>query len=624
MCGIAGLLDLSGAPVSLSTILKMTNSIKHRGPDGEGSWIKRNFGLGHRRLAIIDVSSAGEQPMHSANNRFVISYNGEIYNYRELRKYLETKGVKFKSTSDTEVVLESFAYWGIDCVKKFNGMFAFAIWDKTQQRLYLARDRYGIKPLYYSIHNNVFSFASEQRAITTLPDISRELNLSAVYEYFTFQNIFTDQTFNSKIKILPAGSYMEIQYPKGEIKKFNYWDFNFQNPDSQVDDREYEEEFRRLFKQAVTRQLNSDVEIGAYLSGGLDSSAITSIASSTFPNLKTFTCGFDLDSISGLELAFDERGKAANVSNFCKTDHFETVIKSGDMEKSLDAVAKTIEEPRVGQSYPNYFAAKLASRSVKVVLSGAGADEIFAGYPWRYFVPAKNLSYGDYIDSYYLHWHRLLNNTDLRELFTPVWGSVKNVWTKDIFTNVLKEQNKKPQSKADYVNLSLYFEAKTFLHGLLVVEDKLSMHHSLESRIPFLDNDLVDFAMKLPVNLKINNFNSFAKINENNIFGKQVIKNNSNLGGKQILRSSLRDFLPLDAFTAPKQGFSAPDASWFRGKSNEYVKSELFNKNQPIYQILNFSKSKSLISQHLDGLENRRLFIWSLLNFNSLLKEVYE
>jgi asparagine synthase (glutamine-hydrolysing) len=324
-----------------------------------------------------------------------------------------------------------------------------------------------------------------------------------------------------------------------------------------------------------------------------------------------------------MELAFDERGKAANVSNFCKTDHFETVIKSGDMEKSLDVVARTIEEPRVGQSYPNYFAAKLASRSVKVVLSGAGADEIFAGYPWRYFVPAKNLSYGDYIDSYYLHWHRLLSNSDLRELFAPVYGSVKNVWTKDIFTNVLKGQNKKPQNKADYVNLSLYFEAKTFLHGLLVVEDKLSMHHSLESRIPFLDNDLVNFAMKLPVNLKINNFNSFAKINENNIFRKQAIKNNSNLGGKQILRSSFREFLPLDAFTAPKQGFSAPDASWFRGKSNEYVKSELLNKNQPIYQILNYSKSKSLISQHLDGLENRRLFIWSLLNFNSLLKKVY-
>jgi asparagine synthase (glutamine-hydrolysing) len=211
----------------------------------------------------------------------------------------------------------------------------------------------------------------------------------------------------------------------------------------------------------------------------------------------------------------------------------------------------------------------------------------------------------------------------LQELFAPVSGSVKNVWTKDIFTSVLDGQDKDLRSVADYINLSLYFEAKTFLHGLLVVEDKLSMHHSLESRLPFLDNDLVNFAMSLPVSLKINNLNNLPLTNENNVLDKQKIKNNSNLGGKKILRSALESFLPIEATTAQKQGFSAPDASWFRGKSLEFVKNQLSNKNQPIYEVLNYFKVKSLISEHLSGTQNRRLLIWSLLNFNSLLKKEY-
>jgi asparagine synthase (glutamine-hydrolysing) len=624
MCGIAGLIDFSGAPVSKTTVVKMTNSINHRGPDGEGHWVEGNLGLGHRRLAIIDVSPSGSQPMQSSDGRFVISYNGEIYNYRELRKYLESQGVKFKGTSDTEVVLESFAFWGADCIKKFNGMFAFAIWDKNQKRLYLVRDRYGIKPLYYSKNKNILFFASEQRAIKTLPDFSNVLNLPAVYEYFTFQNIFTDQTFSSNINIIPAGYYLEIRYPEKSVNKHKYWDFDFQNPESNIDEKEYIEELGRLFKQAVTRQLNSsDVEIGSYLSGGIDSGAITALASLSSNNLKTFTCGFDLDSISGMELAFDEREQARSIARLHGTNHFETILKSGDMERSLDEVATTIEEPRVGQSYPNYFAAKLASRHVKVVLSGAGGDELFAGYPWRYFAPAKSSSYSEYLDSYYLYWHRLLSNSDLQELFAPVSGSVKNVWTKDIFTSVLDGQDKDLRSVADYINLSLYFEAKTFLHGLLVVEDKLSMHHSLESRLPFLDNDLVNFAMSLPVSLKINNLNNLPLTNENNVLDKQKIKNNSNLGGKKILRSALESFLPIEATTAQKQGFSAPDASWFRGKSLEFVKNQLSNKNQPIYEVLNYFKVKSLISEHLSGTQNRRLLIWSLLNFNSLLKKEY-
>ena len=621
MCGIAGLVNLNGEAVSPVILKKMTDAIAHRGPDGEGQWVDRNIGLGHRRLAIIDLSPAGHQPMVSSDHRYVITYNGEIYNYRELRADLESEGFRFRSQSDTEVLLHALAAWGVKALGKLNGMFAFALWDKQEQTLLLARDRYGIKPLYYTTIGNTLAFGSEQKAILARPGFSRRLDKEALLEYFTFQNIFTDKTLLQGIKLFPAGHYgiLDLSKAAPSLRLTQYWDFDFRERSGAVDAKAYREELDRLFRQAVNRQLVTDVELGSYLSGGMDSGSITAIAAQSYPYIKTFTCGYDLTSASGLELAFDERSKAVYMSYCFKTEHYEMVLKSGDMERVLPKLALHLEEPRVGQSYPNYYAAQLASKFVKVVLSGAGGDELFAGYPWRYYRAVVNDDFDHYIDKYYQFWQRLLPNSKIQQVFSPIWNDVKHVSTRDIFRDVFKHHSDRLYTPEEYINHSLYFEAKTFLHGLLVVEDKLSMAHGLESRVPFLDNDLVDFAMRCPVSLKLNNLDEVMRINENEPGSKGEKYFSRTRDGKQILRDVMSLHIPVDVAKAEKQGFSGPDGSWFKGESIEFVKRKLLTGTPRIYEYLNADSVQGLIRQHLDGQENRRLLIWSLLNVEEVL-----
>jgi asparagine synthase (glutamine-hydrolysing) len=620
MCGIAGLIHLNGESVSPVILKKMTEAIAHRGPDGEGQWIEGNVGIGHRRLAIIDLSPAGHQPMITGDHRYVLSYNGEIYNYREIRTELEALGYWFRSQTDSEVVLNALAHWGPDALLKFNGMFGLALWDRKEQTLLLARDRYGIKPLYYARQGQSFAFGSEQKAITAQPTFKRDLNKKALLEYFTFQNIFTDQTLLEDVHLLPAGHFAKLHVTTGQWSQHQYWDYRFREPDYKAGKQEYVEELDRLFKQAVNRQLVGDVEMGAYLSGGMDSGSITAIAAQQFPYLKTFTCGFDLSSASGIELGFDERTKAEAMSARFKTEHYEMVLKAGDMERCLPKLAWHLEEPRVGQSYPNFYAAKLASKFVKVVLSGSGGDELFGGYPWRYYRAANSQNFEHYIDQYYLYWQRLLDNRHLKQVFAPVQKEVEGVWTRDIFRDVFATHDNELDRPEDYINYSLYFEAKTFLHGLFVVEDKLSMAHGLESRVPFMDNDLVDFAMQCPVHLKLNNLAEVLRINENEQGDKKTTYFQKTNDGKQILRDMMARYIPEDITKAEKQGFSSPDASWFKGESIDFVKRKLLNGNAAIYQFLDRKAVEPLVMQHMNGEHNRRLLIWSLLNVETWME----
>lgn len=628
MCGIAGILNLAGAPVSPVALRNMTDSIAHRGPDGEGHWVEGHVGLGHRRLAIIDLSPAGHQPMISADGQVVLSYNGEVYNFQELRAELETLGHQFHSRTDSEVVLNAWVEWGGECVTRFNGMFAFAVWDKRVQSLFLIRDRYGIKPLYYGCWGQTFIFGSEQKAILAHPAATRDLDKKALLEYFTFQNIFTDRTLLDGIKILPAATIGQITlggrtsiHSSDVLQSKTYWDFRFSEPEDPGDPREYREELDRLICQAVSRQLVTDVELGTYLSGGMDSGTLTALAARELPYIKTFTCGFDLSSASGIELAFDERTKAEAMSALFKTEHYEMVLKAGDMERCLPKVAWSIEEPRVGQSYPNYYAAQLASKFVKVVLSGAGGDELFGGYPWRYYRATVCNDFEHYIDQYYMFWQRLIDNRHIKLVFAPIWDDVKDVGTRDIFRDVFLTHDNQLDRPEDYINHSLYFEAKTFLHGLFVVEDKLSMAHSLETRVPFMDNDLVDFAMKCPINLKLNNLQEVIRINENRTGGKKDQYFQKTNDGKQILRDVMRRYIPDDITNAEKQGFSAPDNSWFKGESIEFVKRTLLGNNARIYEWMDRTALSKLINEHLSGEQNRRLLIWSLLSVEQWLKE---
>lgn len=615
MCGIAGIFNLNGEPVSPVVLRRMTDAIAHRGPDGEGFYIDSFVGLGHRRLSIIDLSPAGHQPMASPDRQHVVSYNGEIYNFQELRVELEALGHQFRSRTDTEVLLHAFAEWKEQALLRLNGMFAFAIWDATRQELFLARDRYGIKPLYYAIEGSTFLFGSEAKAILAHPAYTPELDREALLEYFTFQNLFTDRTLLRGVRLLPAGTFIRLQLGRtADPTPTRYWDYDFTEPENPGDEREYVEELDRLFRQAVTRQLVADVEVGSYLSGGMDSGSITAIAARELPYLKTFTCGFDLHSASGLELAFDERGAAEAMSYLFKTEHYEMVLKAGDMERVMPRLTWHLEEPRVGQSYPNFYAAQLASKFVKVCLSGAGGDELFGGYPWRYYRAVVNDDFEHYIDKYYVYWQRLIPNSELRQVFAPIWPDVSHVWTRDIFRGVFNGEAHTLTRPEDYINHSLYLEAKTFLHGLLLVDDKLSMAHSLETRVPFLDNDLVDFAMRVPVGLKLGNLGEVVRLNENDVAGKLTAHFSKSRDGKLLLRKAMTRYVPDGVAGREKQGFSAPDASWFKGDSIDYVRRRLFSKNARIYAYLDADAVQTMLTEHLDGRRNRRLLIWSLLN----------
>jgi len=553
--------------------------------------------------------------MVTRDGRHVLIYNGEIYNFQELRAELEALGYHFRSRTDTEVLLYAYAEWGEGALERFNGMFAFAIWDKERQELFLARDRFGVKPLYYTLQGTCLLFGSEVKAILAHPAYRTAMDKAALLEYFTFQNFFTDKTLFQRVRLLPAGTFMRVPLAAARLPEpRRYWDYRFSEPDNPEDDREYVEELARLFWQAVNRQLVSDVEVGAYLSSGLDSGSITAIAAKQLPYLKTFTCGFDLNSASGLEMGFDEREAAEYMSYLFKTEHYEMVLKAGDMERVMPKLTNHLEEPRVGQSYPNFYMAQLAGKFVKVVLSGGGGDELFGGYPWRYYRAVVNDDFEHYVDKYYLFWQRLVSNKDLQKIFEPVWGDVKHVWTRDIFRNVFAQHARELTRPEDYINHSLYFEAKTFLHSLLVVEDKLSMAHSLESRVPFLDNDLVDFAMKVPVHLKLLNLADVIRLNENVPSSSRGEYFNKTRDGKLLLRKAMKRYIPTDIADRNKQGFSAPDASWFKGESTEYVRYKLFNERARIYEFLDRQVVQDLVKEHLEGRENRRLLIWSLLS----------
>ena len=625
MCGIAGVVDLRGRPVSAVTVSAMAAALKHRGPDGDGVYVDGEIGLGHRRLAIIDLSPAGHQPMMSADQRFVISYNGEIYNFRELRAELETLGHRFRSRSDTEVVLAAYAQWGAACVDRFNGMFALAIADRTTRQVWLARDRYGIKPLYYAVVDGIFLFASEVKGLLAHPAMSVRVDTEALLEYFTFQNFLGDRTLYAGVSLMPAGTCRTVDARAGTVRDTTrYWDYHFAEPEDCADDEEYAEELTRLFRQAVQRQLVSDVDVGAYLSGGVDSGSITAVASSHLKDLKTFTCGFDLSSASGLEIAFDERAKAETMSYLFKTEHYEMVLKAGDMERVLPRLTNHLEEPRIGQSYANFYAAQLASKFVKVVLSGGGGDELFGGYPWRYYRAVVNDSFEHFIDKYYRYWQRLIPHRSAREVFQPIWPQIQHASTRDMFRQVFQHNAAELTKPEDYVNHCLYFEARTFLHGLLVVEDKLSMAHSLETRLPFLDNDLVDFAMRVPVRLKLAKLTEVVRLNENEPGLKTAKYFERTSDGKLLLRRVMAQYVPAEIAQREKQGFSAPDASWFKGESIEFVKRRLFNPRALLYEFLDRKTVGELVNEHIEGRQNLRLLVWSLLNLEGWLERFHQ
>ena len=618
MCGLTGVFNLNGEPFLLSNLKKMAEAIAHRGPDDEGYFVKDNIGLAHKRLAIIDTSSKGAQPMTSKDGKWVIVFNGAIYNFLELKEELKSLGHTFYSKTDTEVIVEGLAEYGVSFFERLNGMFAVAAWNTEEKALYLSRDRFGVKPLYYWFSGKSVVFGSEIKAIIKHPDYKIDLNHSALNEYFTFQNLFTYQTLFKNITMLPPANTVKITKQSQYVKHQSWWDFDFSNPDYSMSFEEAKEETENLFKQAVARQMIADVPVGSYLSGGMDSGSITAIASQHVDRLSTFTCGFDMSSVSGFEANYDERRDAELMANYFKTEHFEQVINAGDLKWSLPRVVYHLEDLRVGMSYPNYYISRLASKFVKVCLQGTGGDELYGGYPWRYYKVFDSINRQDYFDQYYNFWQRLVTSSDRKNnLFT---SNVKDYEVNDprkVFENVfLFNKNLNYNTPEEHIQNSLYFEIKTFLPGLLLVGDKLAMANGLEERFPFLDNDLVDFAQRIPVKYKLGNLkNELLKIDENELGKKKKpLSYQTYNDGKSVLRKAMNDFIPQEIIKRKKQGFSAPDESWYRGENLEFVKELLINKKTYSSEFINPNYIKKIIDEHCEG-KNYRLLIWSFMNF---------
>ena len=618
MCGIVGAVSHNLEPFEIES---MRDLIDYRGPDSYGSTFSHigdyNVGLGHRRLSIIDLSSRASQPMRDEEHRYEIVYNGEVYNYQQIRDSLEAAGMTFTSASDTEVVLKSYIKYGINCLNLFNGMFAFAILDRKGGELFLARDRYGIKPLYYYHGEQEFYFSSEIKAL--LKKVKPGIDIDALDQYLTFQNIFTNRTLFKGIKILEPGHYMTVNLKNNlSLRKYKYWQYKFDSSGYNAGEFETAEEVRKVFINSVIRQSISDVPIATYLSGGIDTGSIATVLSK-IQTFSTFTCGFDMSSVSGLELAFDERGSAEEVSNLLKTEHYEVVLHAGDMEKCMKDLVWHLEDLRVGQCYPNYYAARLASKFVKVILSGTGGDEFFGGYPWRYYRGVNNTGRLDYLMKYYHYWQRLVNDDDRKIMYRPGVLSSVEASPFEVFCKVFDNLGLYPESNEECINASMHFEAYTFLHGLLVVDDKLSMAHGLEARVPFLDNELVDLAMRIPPRMKLNNLAETIRYDENDpmrLFRSHINTND----GKRIFRHAMRDVLPKSVIERQKKGFSGPDATWFRGDSIDYVNRMLKNKDALIYEYLDYNYVIGRIDDHIAGKVNNRLFIWSLLSLEWWLR----
>ena len=616
MCGILGIYNLDGSTVDAVMLGRMGQKIAHRGPDGEGQYIDSNIGLLHKRLAILDPSDNGKQPMTSKDGQWVVVFNGCIYNFKELREELSAKGHSFSSNTDTEVICEGLSSEGISYIEKFNGMFAFAAWNVHEQQLYLCRDRFGIKPLYYWFNGKTLVFSSEIKGIIEHDKYAIDVDLDALNEYFTFQNIFSYNTLFKGVNMLPPANSVVINSSTTFVEHNSWWDYDFSETDCQLSFDAAKAKTKALFEQAVERQMVADVPVGSYLSGGMDSGSIAAVAAKHVDRLSTFTCGFDMNEVTGREANFDERRDAELMANHLKTEQFEQVMNAGDIRWSLPQLVYHLEDLRVGMSYPNYYIARLASKFVKVCLQGTGGDELFGGYPWRYYKVFDALSQEDFFDQYYDFWQRLVPQEEKQKLFTQnVLDAIDLEAPRKVFERVFTFNDKlKYDTPQDHINNSLYFEIKTFLPALFLVGDKLSMAHGLEERFPFMDNDLVDFAMKVPVEHKLGNLEREIEQIDENLENKRRVYQEYD-DGKNVLRKAMKSYIPKIIIERKKQGFSAPDESWYRGENAAYIKELLLNSNTVSTEYINPNFINKIVNEHLHENKNHRLLIWSMINF---------
>jgi len=572
MCGITGIINTKRHLADTEILRKMTNSLIHRGPDGEGFYVFENVGLGHRRLKIIDLSENAKQPMANEDNSIFITYNGEVYNYPELRRELESGGHKFRSCSDTEIVLHAYEEWGFDCLEHFIGMWAFAIWDKRKRIVFASRDRIGVKPFYYYFNGNILVFSSEIKALLDHPDIERRVNHQSIYEYLYLGYPLDGESWIKGIKQLKPAHYLVLDGENLNIKR--YW-----SPETiinySLDEMQAAEKLRGLINDSVKLRLRSDVEVCAHLSGGIDSASIVGIASRISQNkLKTFSGIF----ISGKEIP--ERNFIRDAVNSFQVDNQSVIINPEKFMQVMPQIIWNMDEPIAGPGvFSQYFLCDLIKKNgIKVALGGQGGDELFGGYPHYYsgILSSFRSSLGrnrKYISPKFLI--KLLYSSVRREIGTMLSLRQKRltkILNKD-FLNKIDLSHARSNSgfyKGSLEEMILW-DFENYLPALLHVEDRISMAFSIETRLPLLDHRIAEYALRLPGYLKINNFNS-----------------------KYILREAVKDILPETILKRrSKAGFVPPLKIWLKNnKWNAQIKNSLSRYIETLFVSRNLSWEK--------------------------------
>jgi len=606
MCGIAGIASLGDRPVLQEEIGRMCDAIVHRGPDDEGYYIGDGIGLGMRRLSIIDLTT-GHQPVRNETGSVWVVFNGEIYNFKEIRSDLEGRGHSFYTATDTEVIVHLYEEYGRRCVEKLRGMFTFAVWDDTNKTLLLARDRLGVKPLYYTEAGGRLAFASELKSILQLPDVERRINWQTFSYLLSAQHTTSTESLVDGVHKLEPGHILIAARGRQPVVE-RYWDVCFA-PDYSHDENYFIERLRELLTESVRLRLISDVPLGAFLSGGIDSSSVVAtMARLVSVPVKTFSIGFK-------EIRYNELDHARVVAERFHTEHYELVLEP-DALSIIDELAWYLDEPLGDPScIPTYMVSRLASEHVKVALSGDGGDEIFAGYE-KYlveekerqrYVPAplrKALGWTAALmplgmKGRNLIYHYSLNGTDryldslvlfpdkdkqalLRpEILEVIHGRIRRY-------SELKEM---PQN-AGWLSAAQYLDIKSYLPlDILTKVDRMSMACSIEAREPLLDHKLVEFAATIPPELKLR---------------RGVTK--------YIFKSAMRGILPDSIIDRPKQGFGVPLEHWFRGQLASFVRDLLLSNRSRQRGIFNSDYIEKLLALHQRG-RARDIELWTLLSF---------
>ncbi|OGH36645.1 MAG: asparagine synthase (glutamine-hydrolyzing) [Candidatus Levybacteria bacterium RIFCSPLOWO2_01_FULL_38_23] len=590
MCGIAGKVNFDGKPVTQAEIATMCQAIKHRGPDDQGVWTKGPIGLGNRRLSIIDLSPAGNQPISNENKTVWITFNGEIYNFQELRAKLIKKGHRFHSKTDTETIVNLWEEYGVNCLKMLRGMFAFALWDQNQKILFLARDRLGKKPLKYYLDDKVFIFASELKAILT-QKVKTEPDYQAIDHFFGMEAVPEPQTGFKQIKKLPAGSYLILKNGQATVK--SYWQQNFSSK-LKLSEAEWIETIKTKLTEAVKLRLISDVPVGAFLSGGIDSSTVVALMKQLGQErINTFSVGF-----AGSP---DELPYARTVAKMFGTNHHEVVLKPNSWSL-LTKLATAYEEPYGDPSaLPTFLVSKLAAKAMKVVLSGDGGDENFAGYqryqkfaflnPIGRLLPFLNSGPTVYPTAYL----GLTAPTGFKKsLYQPqFWDSIDALATKDLFQKQ-QRKNLKPLDNVLKTDFKLYLG-----QVLLPKMDSASMANSLEVRSPFLDQELVELTAKIPDKFKLKGLTS-----------------------KYILKQTVKDLLPQEIIHRPKMGFGFPLDKWLRHEWKNKVKNLLLDPTAKYRTFLKPQAVETMILRPLTG-EHYDRRLWRVIMFEYWLRHYF-